>query len=281
MVHYQSLLILQFTVRTLTGTDLFLYACTHDGTTIAGVKELIQAQEGIPPDEQRLIFAGIQLEDERTLSSYGVMDGAMLHLVLRLRGDIGVFARADELSASSPTAPLVIAGAALGANLLSGPEFPAGVDAREIAAVATAVCNLERNGLAGNARTCSEPQAALGTTRLLSGHACAALVCLVDAAFLQRPPQGELSFQCPVAPSSELASSVAAGSRADDFKLLLGPKELSSAIGRSAGAAAYAALSNLLGSAPDALVIRRTVGTGRWIGWHTDTASRTVQVWWC
>ena len=54
--------------------------------TIFTVKAQIQEQEGIPPNQQRLIFAGMQLEDTRTLLSYGLRNEAVLHLVLRLRG---------------------------------------------------------------------------------------------------------------------------------------------------------------------------------------------------
>jgi len=71
-------------VKTLTGKTVEIRVDLS--FTVETLKTLIQGSEGIPPDQQRLIYAGEQLDDERKLSDYNITDGSILHLVLRLRG---------------------------------------------------------------------------------------------------------------------------------------------------------------------------------------------------
>ncbi|XP_033211376.1 NEDD8-like isoform X2 [Belonocnema kinseyi] len=71
-------------VKTLTGKEIEIDIDNTD--KVSRIKERVEEKEGIPPTQQRLIFSGKQMADEKTILDYKIEGGSVLHLVLALRG---------------------------------------------------------------------------------------------------------------------------------------------------------------------------------------------------
>merc|ERR1711890_136392 len=91
-IHLESLSLnkIQIKVKTLTGKETEVDI--EPDTKIESIKDQIEEKEGIPPLQQRLIFSGKQMSDEKTATDYKIRCGSVLHLVLALRGgEVGLF----------------------------------------------------------------------------------------------------------------------------------------------------------------------------------------------
>ena len=75
-------------MKTLTGKEIEIDIESDD--LISRIKERVEEKEGIPPVQQRLIFSGKQMNDDKTAKDYNIEGGSVLHLVLALRGGVGL-----------------------------------------------------------------------------------------------------------------------------------------------------------------------------------------------
>jgi hypothetical protein len=243
--------------------------------TFAAVKEKHYNKVGTAVDQQRLIFAGAQLHDNHTLAALGIPPGSTLHLVLRLRGSIGVF----DAGAAAALAP--------GAALLRLPAPAASPPpAAAVAALAAAV-------LAPSARPpLGAPFVFEGTAEAASPAARAALTAAVEAEWARGAPAGVDAAYAALAgsPAAAEAAGVAGGSTRRDFRMLLAAPTVAAALGAGGVAAILGALEAVRGApagaaplAPASVVfaLRRTEARAEdpeWINFHYDSAAITAQV---
>jgi hypothetical protein len=256
---------MQIFVKTLTGKTFTLYV--EPSVLIEHVKAMVGLLDNCEVMNVRLIYAGKQLEDGRTLQEYNIHNGTMLHAVKRLAGDIGVFVCTGDIAAPSPTfSANMLAEEAPGATWLLAPNFSLEcASAAEVSAMVRCI---------GGTRDVSDVEdVQVGSAPVLPEEACAALVAAVDAAHADNAP----SLWTNDGDTSSEAARVRAGSTPGDFRLVISRAALVACVREDAVAALDAAAST-----PNTkrlvYVLRRTEAQGRWIGFHTDTARRTAQI---
>ena len=198
-------------------------------------------------------------------------------------GQIGEFVGAGEVPSNAAGSALAItAGAAPGAAWLMHPQPPNSTNAPSRDAVRAVVrfCRASRPPFAAGhvnlppLATPTRKSSSAADIVVVEEWARRALIKSIDAAWAAAAAAGRNSTTSPPPGSGSMATNMWAASSLIDFKLLLAPKELHGLITRSAARD----LEGTLACVPDAIAIRRTTATGRWIGFHCDAAARTLQV---
>lgn len=251
---------LVLSVKTVLGrTNTFPDVKPYD--TVYMLKVKIMEKEGIPPDQLRLTFATQLLRDEYTMAYYNILSGSIIMMHMRIVGDIGHFVREGDAAASTPywTAD-VLADQAPGSAWLSSPTFPPDVALGDIAAMVRSI---------GGLRTTTVEYNRIDSSVILLEPARVVLMAMVDQAWADTSNALVANMSCMVA-------GVLANSQKYDFRLVIDRQTLVAVAGVEAVAAMDAALDDV--DENITYVLRRTVAEGRWIGFHTDSARRTVQV---
>jgi hypothetical protein len=223
---------------------------------IERVKNLLEDVEGIPPDMQRLIFEGRQLEYDRTVADYGVSPKSVVHIVTRLTGDIGVWGAAEN----GP-----------GAAVLRGVAPPTPAACAEVRATL----------LVGPLASANPPPPAAIAEPLLDAQQCDALCRAADAAIeaaedASAAADGNSIALIGGAVKALLRQTPGVKGAATDWQVDLAADTIAAHV----GAAALAGLKSALGAAAHRFVVRRVdAGAGvEAIPFHTDHARRTLQV---
>ena len=265
----------QYFVETLTGRTFTL---ALDGDTVAQIKQKIQDAEGIPPGQQRLIFAGRQLADGAGLCDYGCTRGSMLQLVLRLRG-----LRTPDMGLSCTSTASALATHRLLCAPVSPQDFAAACAACPASDVAAILSTADGPVLGPNAHT-----PPLEISQLLDVEQCRVLTQFAERQY-QQQQHSSGGERAPVA-DADLRLEISQ----NDLTLLIGAASVADLVNRCNAYVRRRLPAAQVGCAPRIVLQRRTAssasagsgsgdngggrGTGREIRFHRDFTHATLNI---